>query len=134
MQEGTTPSRLLDIGLGSSHTTRTDIVELPMEEWLHVAMTWDNGAYAVYAKLFLDRSPQGFTALVLTVIFVSGVHLFFLGVIGEYVGRIYQEAKRRPLYVVDYVVGGAWIERGAVAVPRSVGYGMPEPPRRPDDR
>lgn len=48
LQEGTTPSRLLDVGLGGSHTTRTDIVELPMEEWLHVAMTWDNGAYGVY--------------------------------------------------------------------------------------
>ncbi len=48
MQDGTTPSRFLDVGLGGSHTTRTDIMELPMEEWLHVAMTWDNGVYAIY--------------------------------------------------------------------------------------
>ncbi len=62
--------------------------------------------YAVYAKLVLDQSPQGFTALLVVVTFVSGVLLFFLGVIGEYVGRIYEEVKARPVYVVDRVVGG----------------------------
>ncbi|MCP4260661.1 MAG: LamG domain-containing protein [Planctomycetes bacterium] len=39
---------LLDIGLGDSHTRDTDIVELPMEEWFHVALTWDSGNYVVY--------------------------------------------------------------------------------------
>ncbi len=60
--------------------------------------------YAVYAKLFLGRSPQGFTALLVVITFLSGVLLFFLGIIGEYVGRIYEEVKARPLYVVDRVV------------------------------
>ncbi|MFB0553528.1 MAG: LamG domain-containing protein [Phycisphaerae bacterium] len=50
MQEGTTPSRLLDIGLGNSHTRDTDIMELPLEEWLHVALTWDSGSYVVYVN------------------------------------------------------------------------------------
>jgi len=50
MQEGTTPSRLLDIGLGDSHTRDTDIMELPLEEWLHVALTWDSGNYVVYVN------------------------------------------------------------------------------------
>jgi len=48
LQEGTTPSRLLDIGLGGAHALDVDIVELPIEQWLHVALTWDNGSYAVY--------------------------------------------------------------------------------------
>jgi hypothetical protein len=39
---------LLDIGLGNSHTLDTDIIELPMEEWVHVALTWDSGRYVVY--------------------------------------------------------------------------------------
>lgn len=61
--------------------------------------------YAVYAKLFLHKSPQGFTALIVAMTFFSGIVLFFLGVIGEYVGRIYEETKARPLYIVGRRAG-----------------------------
>ena len=61
--------------------------------------------YALYAKLFLDRSPPGFTSILLVVTFMSGVILFFLGVVGEYVGRVYEETKGRPLYVVEEILG-----------------------------
>jgi dolichol-phosphate mannosyltransferase len=60
--------------------------------------------YALYAKVVMGRSPEGFTALLLVVTFVSGVLLFFLGIIGEYVGRIYEEVKGRPIYIVEQVV------------------------------
>lgn len=59
--------------------------------------------YTLYAKLFLHQSPEGFASLMLFMSFLTGVQLFFLGVIGEYVGRIYHETKRRPLYVVGTV-------------------------------
>ena len=62
------------------------------------------GAYALYAKVVLDQSPQGFTALILVITFLSGVNLFFLGVIGEYLGRVYEQVKARPLYVVGKLV------------------------------
>lgn len=62
--------------------------------------------YALFAKLMLHQSPKGFTALLLLVTFLSGVLLFFLGVIGEYVGRVYEESKGRPLYIVARVIGG----------------------------
>ncbi len=55
--------------------------------------------YSLYAKFFM-HSPQGFTALILAMTFLSGVNLFFLGIIGEYVGRVYEETKGRPHYVV----------------------------------
>lgn len=61
--------------------------------------------YAVYAKVVLHRSPAGFTSVIVVITFLAGVNLFFLGVIGEYVGRVYEEVKGRPLYVVDRVVG-----------------------------
>ncbi len=61
--------------------------------------------YAIYAKLILHVSPQGFTALIVAVTFFSGIVLFFLGVIGEYVGRIYEETKARPQYVVGQIAG-----------------------------
>lgn len=60
--------------------------------------------YAVYARVVLHRSPQGFTALIVVMTFLSGVNLFFLGVIGEYIGRVYEEAKARPLYVVERLI------------------------------
>jgi len=60
--------------------------------------------YSIAVRLFLARSPQGFTALVVVITFLSGVHLIFLGLVGEYIGRIYEEVKHRPLYVVDRVL------------------------------
>jgi glycosyltransferase involved in cell wall biosynthesis len=61
--------------------------------------------FALYAKLFLHESPQGFTALLVAVTFLSGIVLFFLGIIGEYVGRIYEETKARPQYLISQMVG-----------------------------
>jgi hypothetical protein len=55
--------------------------------------------------MFLKQSPQGFTALLVAITFLSGIMLFFLGIIGEYVGRIYEETKARPQYVVGRIVG-----------------------------
>ena len=74
--------------------------------------------YSLYAKFWL-HSPQGFTALILVITFLSGINLFFLGIIGEYVGRVYEETKARPHYVVDRVVRrnavSATEDRGASA-------------------
>jgi len=63
--------------------------------------------YSIYVKLVLRISPQGFTALIVAITFLSGVILFFLGVIGEYVGRIYEELKARPHYIILRRVGQA---------------------------
>jgi dolichol-phosphate mannosyltransferase len=60
--------------------------------------------YALYVKFWL-HAPQGFTAIIVSMTFLSGVNLFFLGIIGEYVGRVYEEAKARPHYVVRHVFG-----------------------------
>jgi dolichol-phosphate mannosyltransferase len=60
---------------------------------------------AIYAKFFLKQSPKGFTAEVVLLTFLSGIVLFFLGIIGEYVGRVYEETKGRPHYVVNRVIG-----------------------------
>ncbi len=60
--------------------------------------------HALYVKFVLDISPQGFTGIVILVVFLSGVQLLFLGVIGEYLGRVYEEVKRRPHYIVERIV------------------------------
>jgi polyisoprenyl-phosphate glycosyltransferase len=60
--------------------------------------------YAVYVRLVGGRTPEGFTMLIVVMTFMSGVQLLFLGVIGEYLGRVYDEVKGRPQYFVDRVV------------------------------
>ena len=62
--------------------------------------------YAIYVRIALGRSPEGFTALLVAFTFLSGIQLFFMGVIGEYVGRIYEETKGRPVFIVARVIEG----------------------------
>ncbi len=62
--------------------------------------------YAAYDRLVLGRSPQGFTALTVLLTIIGGMILISLWIIGEYIGRIYEEVKRRPIYLVDRMVGG----------------------------
>ncbi|MBO9670070.1 MAG: glycosyltransferase family 2 protein [Sphingobium sp.] len=62
-------------------------------------------AYALALRIFSSVWVEGWTALMIAVLFMGGVQLLSLGIIGEYIGRIYSEVKRRPLYVVDEKVG-----------------------------
>lgn len=71
---------------------------------LVIGMTLIYSAYVLASKLLGSSVPQGFSAIFLTNVLLAGVQFLFLGVIGEYVGRIYEECKRRPLYVIDTVV------------------------------
>jgi dolichol-phosphate mannosyltransferase len=61
-------------------------------------------AYNIYRKIYYNDVPQGFTATILAIILFSGVQLISLGIIGEYVLRIYNQVKKRPLFVVDKVI------------------------------
>jgi polyisoprenyl-phosphate glycosyltransferase len=65
------------------------------------ALSFTIGLWYVVQKIFgVDLTP-GLPTTVLVVSFFSGVQLLALGVVGEYIGRIYDETKRRPMYIVD---------------------------------
>ena len=57
--------------------------------------------YALFLRIFTNIWVEGWTALMIAVLFIGGVQLISVGILGEYVGRIYSESKGRPLYVVD---------------------------------
>jgi len=63
--------------------------------------------YFLVRTLLFGTDLPGFPSLIVSVMFFSGIQLMSLGIIGEYVGRIFAEVKRRPLYVVAERVGGA---------------------------
>jgi dolichol-phosphate mannosyltransferase len=54
---------------------------------------------------FTGRAIQGWTSLMLVVVILGAVQMFVLGLIGEYLGRLFLEAKRRPLYIVSDIAG-----------------------------
>ncbi len=63
------------------------------------------GVYVLYAKFFTDKATPGWASPVVSILFIGGLILLTLGIIGEYIGRIYDEVKRRPLYVVRETIG-----------------------------
>jgi polyisoprenyl-phosphate glycosyltransferase len=56
--------------------------------------------YALIVRLFTPHWVPGWAAIFVAVLFIGGVQLISIGIIGEYVGRIYNEVKRRPLFLV----------------------------------
>lgn len=61
--------------------------------------------YAIVIRLFTDTATPGWASIVATVLFLGGVQLITLGIMGEYIYRIYHEVKQRPIYIVDEILG-----------------------------
>ena len=58
--------------------------------------------YMIISKFFLHQAyPTGIPAVICLVLFIGGVQLISIGILGEYIGRIYDEVKRRPQYIID---------------------------------
>ena len=57
-------------------------------------------AVVLYKKIVFGTVPEGFTTLIFAIVLFSGVQLLSLGIIGEYILRIFFQVKQRPLYIV----------------------------------
>jgi dolichol-phosphate mannosyltransferase len=62
------------------------------------------GIFLIIVYFWAGRIPRGYTSLIVVVLFMGGLQLTVLGIIGEYLGSIFDEVKGRPLYVVDEIV------------------------------
>ena len=59
------------------------------------------GLFAAYIQVFTDRAITGWTSVIISVLFVGGINLLMLGIIGEYLGKLFIENKRRPNYLIS---------------------------------
>jgi glycosyltransferase involved in cell wall biosynthesis len=74
-------------------------------------LSFGYGAYLVIDFLTYGNPVSGWTTIVTGLLFFAGINLFCLGIVGEYVGRIFEEVKGRPLYVVREQRGKAFTEK-----------------------
>jgi polyisoprenyl-phosphate glycosyltransferase len=82
--------------------TSFSILPLRLASWLGVGAALVAIVYAlfvVYVKVFLGGVVQGWTTIMIAVALGTSVQLFVTGILGEYIGRIYEELKGRPLYI-----------------------------------
>jgi glycosyltransferase involved in cell wall biosynthesis len=83
---------------------------IPLRIWSYVGLTISVFAFC-YAMVFLIKTlvygtdVPGFPSLIISVMFFAGVQLLSLGIIGEYLGRMYEEVKGRPLFLVSEELG-----------------------------
>lgn len=68
--------------------------------------------YSLYRKLVFNDVPQGFTATIFIIVFFSGIQLFFMGIMGEYLLRIFFQVKGRPLFIIkEEILDGQFLHK-----------------------
>jgi len=63
------------------------------------------GIWTLYTKFYSGEAIQGWTSVMLVILFLGGMQLLTLGIFGEYLGRVYDEGKARPLFLIARTVG-----------------------------
>jgi dolichol-phosphate mannosyltransferase len=83
-------------------------VPLRFATWLGIAAAGTGflvAVWAVFTKIFGIYSPRGWASTMAVILFIGGVQLLMLGVIGEYLSRVYDEVRQRPQYIVRSQAG-----------------------------
>ncbi|MGK7940233.1 MAG: glycosyltransferase family 2 protein [Crocosphaera sp.] len=78
---------------------------LPLKVWSYLGvilslLAFIYGSFLIIRTLILGIDVPGYASLMVTMLFIGGVQLITLGILGEYLGRIYEETKQRPLYLI----------------------------------
>jgi glycosyltransferase involved in cell wall biosynthesis len=90
----------------------TSFTTLPLKVWTYIGVigALATGLYAIFIvlrTLIVGVDVPGYASLLVAVLFIGSLQLVSIGVLGEYIGRIYMETKRRPTYIVRRRYGGA---------------------------
>lgn len=97
--------RLLNLALEGI----TSFSSVPLRFWTYLGgsvalISFIFAMKIILAKLLFGNQVPGYSSLMVTILFLGGVQLIGIGVLGEYIGRIYKEAKHRPRYIIKSVV------------------------------
>jgi glycosyltransferase involved in cell wall biosynthesis len=84
----------------------TSFSTAPLRVWLYIGciislFSFLYGCFTIVKTLILGVDAPGYASLITMVLFLGGVQLIGLGVMGEYIGRLYMESKHRPIYIVE---------------------------------
>jgi polyisoprenyl-phosphate glycosyltransferase len=87
----------------------TSFSTLPLRIWSYLGVllaliAFFYGSWIILRTLILGVDLPGYASLFVAILFIGGIQLIGVGVLGEYLGRIYQETKQRPIYVVRKIV------------------------------
>ena len=87
----------------------TSFSTLPLRLWTYIggvvaALALGNTAWVILDKLMYGNPVPGYPSLMSAILFLGGIQLVGIGILGEYIGRIYMEAKHRPRYVIKEIV------------------------------
>ena len=80
--------------------SRTPLKVASLVGWVIVWFGVFGSLAMLYIKLYTNLAVPGITAILITIIILGGIQIIMLGIIGEYVGRVFEEAKGRPLYII----------------------------------
>jgi glycosyltransferase involved in cell wall biosynthesis len=88
----------------------TSFSSAPLKLASHAGLALSLGSLLIVAYILYGwitgRSAPGWTSVMLVVVVLGAVQMFVLGLMGEYIGRLYSQAKQRPLYIVQAITGG----------------------------
>lgn len=84
----------------------TSFSTVPLRIWTYMGIvialcSFVYGSFIVIRTLVLGVDVPGYASLLACILFIGGIQLIGIGVLGEYIGRIYKESKRRPVYIVN---------------------------------
>lgn len=83
----------------------TSFSTFPLRMWTYIGLvvagiSFVYGAYMIADTLIFGNAVRGYPSILVSILFLGGVQLIGIGVLGEYIGRIYVETKQRPRYVL----------------------------------